>query len=668
MLPVYLFPELVRLRDSAFAMGGALGPLGPQIPRGVVLAANMCDGGLDGLVLPSLADGGAGRHGAAPIPTSAGALLQQPKLSDIWPPDLVAWAQKILDGRPLDAAVWARVLAADADVDTIVAILRDGIRIFGGHAPAAAMAPYETVASGMHVPAYSGQNRRGNKEQQAAIAADLRRELAAGRLVRPPAGHRSRHVHPMRAVPKGLGPDGVMAWRIVHNLTFPYGGRGVNGHVSYVAYEWATIDDLLAGVTPHCWMGRIDVEAYYRLFPVSPLDWHLLAQRFDFGDGAGAVELWDAYMPFGLTNACEIGHRVMMALVRELGRQGHHGAVGIMDDVGIADPTFKGCAATHSAMLALMRELNIPPNRKPSKTHGPAQLMSFLGVEVDSVAMEARLGADKLAKTLTGVRRMHALAVDGALVTSEQLESLVGLLTWVSRLVYGGRTFMARLLGALSNRQPLGLAGPRGRGSTAPPVRLDDGCLADLSWWLEFLPRFNGKCRILDWSGWTTRLFSTDADLDTGIGVFVDGGYVGLTFAQAAAACPQFAPMRPGAADPIHTKELYAVLVGLTLFADSFANCAVTLRSDNTVAVAAVKKGASGSVDPRLMEYRREIFWASARGNFRLEASYIATGVNGLADALSRQQWTRFGGLLRAWRQRVARDGANATIETALGA
>lgn len=108
--------------------------------------------------------------------------------------------------------------------------------------------------------------------------------------------------------------------------------------------------------------------------------------------------------------------------------------------------------------------------------------------------------------------------------------------------------------------------------------------------------------------------------------------------------------------------------MGLTLFADSFANSAVTLRSDNTAAVAAVNNGASGAVDPRMMDYRREIFWASARGNFRLEARYIATGVNGLADALSRQQWTRFAGLLSAWRQRVARDGAAATIETSLGA
>lgn len=668
VLPIHLFPDLVHLRHSVLTAGWGFGPLEPQIPRGVVLAANMCVGGLDGSVLPSLTGAGAERRcGMAPIPTSAGALQATPLWQTLWPAPLVAWASAVWDRRPLRADVWARVLAADPDVSFIVAIIRNGIRVLGGHEPEAAKAPYVTVASGMHIPSYVGPNRRGTAEQRAAIAADLRRELAAGRLVRPPVGQHSRHVHPMRAVPKGRGPDGVMAWRIVHNLTFPYGGGGVNGHISYVAFEWATIDDLLAGVTPACWMARIDVEAYYRLFPVSPLDWHLLAQRFDLGDGAGEIELWDPYMPFGLVNAVEIAHRTMMGLLRELGRRGHSGAVGIMDDVGITNPTREGCTAAHAAMLALMRELNINPNWKPTKTHGAAQLMGFLGVEVDSVAMEARLGAEKLAKTLTALRSVRDLAAAGRLVPFAQLESLNGLLVWVSGLVYGGRTYLARLLGALHGhgRQA---AGPHARGDAAPPLRLDAGCMADLAWWLEFLPRFNGKCRILDWSGWSPRLFSTDADLDTGIGVFVDGGYVGLTFAQAAEACPQFAPMRAGAADPIHTKELYAVLVGLTLFADSFANSAVTLRSDNTAAVAAVNNGASGAVDPRMMDYRREIFWASARGNFRLEARYIATGVNGLADALSRQQWTRFAGLLGAWRQRVARDGAAATIETSLGA
>ena len=460
-----------------------------------------------------------------------------------------------------------------------------------------------------------------------------------------------------------------MVWRIVHNLTFPYGGSGINGHISYVAFAWASLDDLLALVTRGGWLARIDVQEYYRQFAICPEDYHLLALRWDFGDGAGEIELWDAFMPFGLTNAVEYAHRSTMGAVRVLGRRGHSNLVGVMDDLGIADPTREGCSRSFAATLGLLDELGLPPNLKPTKTHDAAQLMNFVGVEVDSVAMEARLGPEKLAKTLAGVRRLLALEGTGVPASAQEVESLVGLLSWVARLVYGGRTFISGLLASLRDgggRRRV--VGPGNRVGAAPPVQLSAGCFDDLHWWAAFLPTFNGKCKILDWSGWTPRLFSTDADLDTGIGVFVDGGYVGLTFAQAAAACPQFSPLRPGPADPIHTKEIYAVLVAITLFSDVFCGCAITLRSDNTVAVAGVNKGASGAVDPRVMEYLREIFWASARYNFRIQAVYIPTGVNGLADALSRQQWPRFYGLLRDWRLRVARDGHGASIESALGA
>jgi hypothetical protein len=193
----------------------------------------------------------------------------------------------------------------------------------------------------------------------------------------------------------------------------------------------------------------------------------------------------------------------------------------------------------------------------------------------------------------------------------------------------------------------------------APGVRLDAGSHEDLSWWGTCLLDMNGRRRIIDTSGWASTSFFTDANEGTGIGVFVDSErHLGLTFAECARRFPQLGPpLAPDASVAIHIKELFAVLVAVTAFPDVVRDALVVVRTDNTVVEAAINSGASRAVDPLMMRFVRELFWASVRLNFRIVASYISTFDNGLADALSRQQWPRFFELRSAWaaQQRGAR-------------
>ena len=150
--PIGFFPALGRLGRAALCAGRRFGPVAPQVPSGVVLTPHFRpQEGLAG-IFPS---------GGGPVPTSAGAFGPRPTWATTWPAELVAWAQRTWAQRPLDHQVWARVLAGDPDRDFITAFIRDGIRVLGGHAPAAASAPSVTVASGMHVPSYMGRNRWG---------------------------------------------------------------------------------------------------------------------------------------------------------------------------------------------------------------------------------------------------------------------------------------------------------------------------------------------------------------------------------------------------------------------------------------------------------------------------------------------------------------------------
>ena len=197
-----------------------------------------------------------------------------------------------------------------------------------------------------------------------------------------------------------------------------------------------------------------------------------------------------------------------------------------------------------------------------------------MGVLFDSVAFTASLDEAKLAKAvalLQQFRGRHQASI-------KEVQSLLGYLNWICRVVYGGRTFLHRMLlvlhGATSARQ----------------VQLDSGFHADVAWWLEWLPSFNGKRIIIDPQAWPRASFFTDADLNTGIGIFFQGRYAGYTFAESATRYPMHAAMKPGEADRIHVKELYAVVIAIELFGTAMRDTHVLLRTDNKVVEAAINR------------------------------------------------------------------------------
>ena len=610
---------VAALRDTLLASG--LDVNSPQIPVGVVVAqaASAPPAPLSDYSLP--------------FPTSAG---MAPSSWTSWPAPTLAWAESAWQRRPLISSGWRAVFKDDPDSAFLLSLEANGLRTLGGYSgpavdPAAAAAAEAsraapestTLASGIHLACFKARFGLHSPEERAAITAILLDGLQAGTLVRPPFGHSSRHIHRVSAVPKGDNGH-----RVIHNLSYPYDGRAINDQQSYVKFKYATSDDAVEQTRLKgrgCFYARVDASAYYEQFSVDPADWHLAAFVWDFGDGQGPVELWPTRLMFGLRNAPEVAHRVTMAIVRAMQRRGFS-IIAIMDDFLIVEETEAECRAAYSALLGLLAEIGITVNTKPHKTHGPRQSVTFVGVLFDSVSFTASLDAAKLAKA---VALLHAF--EGRRRASvKEVQSLLGYLNWICRVVYGGRTFLHRMLLAL-------------RGATsALQVNLDSGFHDDVSWWLKWLPSFNGKRVIIDPQAWPRASFFTDADLNTGIGIFFQGRYAGHTFADCAARFPAHAVMRPGEADPIHLKELYAVVIAIEFFGTSMRDTHVLLRTDNSVVEAAINRGACDVADPRMMGFIRTIFWMSVRLNFRLVASYVSTFDNGLADALSRQQWDRF--------------------------
>ena len=85
-------------------------------------------------------------------------------------------------------------------------------------------------------------------------------------------------------------------------------------------------------------------------------------------------------------------------------------------------------------------------------------------------------------------------------ITKRDLQSLVGKLNFAARVVFGGRTFLRRMIDTVNHmRRP------------HHHVRINAQLRADLDWWTEFLGVLNGKTFFVDSEPVPMEEFSTDA-------------------------------------------------------------------------------------------------------------------------------------------------------------
>lgn len=73
----------------------------------------------------------------------------------------------------------------------------------------------------------------------------------------------------------------------------------------------------------------------------------------------------------------------------------------IVDDILFVAPSKHLCQQYLNTFLHICSEIGIP--MAPKKTVGPSQVLTFLGVELDTIKKQARLPEDKLNKCLSQI-------------------------------------------------------------------------------------------------------------------------------------------------------------------------------------------------------------------------------------------------------------------------
>ena len=265
-------------------------------------------------------------------------------------------------------------------------------------------------------------------------------------------------------------------------------------------------------------------------------------------------------------------------------------------------------------------ELGLP--MEPKKTVGPVQQVTFLGVEIDTVAMEVRLPQEKLAELGSLLEKWlgqkHCI--------KEDLESLTGKLHHASRVVRPGRCFLRHLYAATAVAR-----------KKSAVMRVNRSVRADIRWWYTFAQDWNGTS--LMWSCGKQTVDEevwTDASGGWGYGACWHTQWLSVPWSVTL----QDAGRESIGEDSIAVRELVPVVVAAASWGDSWHGKFIQFNSDNSAVVEMLNKRYSSKV--MLMHLLRCLVFFAAKYSFWFCAQHVPGVNNGRADALPRGEVERF--------------------------
>ena len=356
---------------------------------------------------------------------------------------------------------------------------------------------------------------------------------------------------------------------------------------------------------PGSFLTKIDVRSAFRLCPVRPADWHLLGIYWD------SQYYYDRVLPFGLRSAPFIFNKFADSLQWILQHTCHlpHVLHYLDDFLDIAGPNQELAETHHDLILDMFKYLHVPV--APEKIEGPATCLTFLGIELDTVALEMRLPLEKKVDFLGTVARI----LETNHVTSHELASVVGKLSFASRAIPAGRTFLRRLYDFM-----------RATSSAKPYLSLilPDSACDDLVWWAEALTSYSRRS-FFSFDKWTPAhdmQLQTDASGSIGFGAVYNGKWLHGTWDSA------HVPLS------ITFKELYAIVVACHTWGHEWTRRRIMFQCDNTAVVQCIKTGICRSKP--VLALIRSLYWLCVKYSFLISASHIQGVTNTLADALSR--------------------------------
>ena len=251
-----------------------------------------------------------------------------------------------------------------------------------------------------------------------------------------------------------------------------------------------TFTDRLRQLGRGALMHKINLSHAFRQLKVDPADYPLLCL------------LWqDKYYADG---SYAFGHRTgtmgcsrLTDFLRYLhAKQGDY-LMSYIDDLLGAEVGSKA-QESFDLMCNLLQDLNIPVS--PKKLPPPTTHIICLGIEIDSVKASMSIPKDKLQEILSACEKFLQLTH----FTKKQLQSLLGSLMFVHKVVHAARYFVNRLLDTF-------------RSMNKQKAPMSDQIRQTINWFLTFVKGFNGTATYMHTNLYSMDVIELDACL-TGLG------------------------------------------------------------------------------------------------------------------------------------------------------
>ncbi len=458
----------------------------------------------------------------------------------------------------------------------------------------------------------SCRNLSSAAKHPTVIDDELYKELKAARIRGP---YTELPLPLLQCAGLGVVPKKNGKWRVIMHLSAPT-GSSINDYISREQFslQYASVDDATRLVLCHgpgALMAKVDLKSAFRMVPVCKQDWELLGMQWK---GAYYV---DACLPFGLRSAPFLFNQFAHALHWILAHNYTIDTVQYLDDYFLAGPAESPvCQQAVNTMLQLCHRLGIPVAL--DKLEGPSTTITFLGIEVDSTRQVVRLPPTKLQELVLELD-MWLNAHTSRSVTKRELLSIIGKLAFAARVVPAGHLFLRRLIDLSTKARHL-----------HHHVRLNSDSRADLLWWKHYLPTWNGVTTFLQpsWTPAADLELYTDASGSWGLGAYFQGAWLSLPWAD------------HQHRRSIQWKELFAIVLAAGTWAPLLTGRKVRFHCDNLAVVHAWQN--KSAKDRPLLALLHRLFFIAAQHNFTASFAHLPGKSNAIADALSRNQLTRF--------------------------
>ena len=408
-----------------------------------------------------------------------------------------------------------------------------------------------------------------------------------------------------------------------------YGDGSLNGATptdTYMGeatkYTYPKIEDyrimiLKAGRGSFMW--KRDLARFYLQLPLDPVEYSKVAFVW-----RGLVFFFVS-LAFGLRHSGLQGQRVTDAvswIFRRLGLESSedfYQVCNYVDDLGGVEETLARALEAFRALGNLLDDLGLQESVK--KAVAPTQVITYLGVKFNTITMEMSVPPEKLSEVKEEIRRWQKKTT----ISKRELQSLLGKLFWVSKVIRYARAFMSRLLGMLRSMSDV---------KEGKKMVFCSEAKKDIRWWGKYLEEFNGVTMIFNEDPIPLsyeQLLDTPRDImasdatPTGSGAWYDTEYWSEPF-------PHFLQ---DPQIPIHQKEFWALIVAAKLWGDQWSGRSIVLFCDNDSVVETIEKRKPR--DPMLASLLREFLFIVVRKKFHPIVRKIESKRNEIADFLSRR-------------------------------